>query len=155
MHVGYKLVRMSDNVVINSWGGTFGQCPGIPNPLVLPNGDHVCGAEPGEYGEWRLELLMAGPSATDVKSECQRRIIALTGTSDIMSCIIKQSNANMRANEINDRRLNGDTLTESEAGEAAALRNLAVAIKALRSKSNDIEAMDPIPLDYSADIHWL
>lgn len=89
-----------------------------------------------------------------VKQECQRRIIAATGTADIIGCMLKQSNANMRANELNDKRLNGETLTEAEAGEAAALRDLAVAIKALRSRSNEIEALDPIPLDFAADARW-
>ena len=96
----------------------------------------------------------SAPTVDDVKAECQRRIIALTGTTDLISCIIKQSNANMRANELNDKRINGGSLTEAEAGEAVALRNLAVAIKALRARSNDIEALGEIPLDYAADARW-
>lgn len=39
--VGYKLIKIEDNAVIEQWGGLWGQCPGIPNPVVLPNGDHV------------------------------------------------------------------------------------------------------------------
>ena len=96
----------------------------------------------------------SAPTVGNVKAECQRRIIALTGTTDLISCIIKQSNANMRANELNDKRINGGSLTEAEAGEAVALRNLAVAIKALRARSNDIEALGEIPLDYAADARW-
>ena len=90
-----------------------------------------------------------------VKQECQRRIIALTGAIDIIGCMLKQSNANMRANELNDKRIGGGVLTEAEAGEAAALRNLAVAIKALRAKSNEIETLDPIPIDYASDARWV
>ena len=89
-----------------------------------------------------------------VKAEAQRRIISLTGRMSLMDCMIKQSNANMRANELNDKRLNGATLTAEEEAEATALRNLAIVIKAIRSKSNEIEALDPIPLDYTADIYW-
>ena len=89
-----------------------------------------------------------------VKAEAQRRIVALTGVADLMACIIKQSNANMRANELNDKRLNGDTLTAEEETEATALRNLATAIKTIRAKSNDLELMDPIPLDYTNDSYW-
>jgi hypothetical protein len=89
-----------------------------------------------------------------VKAEAQRRIIALTGTGDLTACIIKQSNANMRANELNDKRISGDTLSEAEEAEATALRNLATAIKAIRAKSNAIELMDPIPLDFAADEYW-
>lgn len=37
MIVGYKLVDALD-VVYQTWGGTWGQCPGVPNPIKLPNG---------------------------------------------------------------------------------------------------------------------
>lgn len=40
MIVGYKLVDTLD-VIYQTWGGTWGQCPGVPNPLKLPNGDIV------------------------------------------------------------------------------------------------------------------
>lgn len=40
MVVGYKLVDLQNNV-IKEWGGTWGQSPGIPNPLFLPNGMQV------------------------------------------------------------------------------------------------------------------
>lgn len=36
--VGYRLIRESDGKVIEQWGGTWGQCPGIPNPIRLPSG---------------------------------------------------------------------------------------------------------------------
>lgn len=38
--VGYKLVS-SNGDEVQTWGGTWGQCPGIPNPVILPNGLHV------------------------------------------------------------------------------------------------------------------
>jgi hypothetical protein len=38
--VGYKLVD-ENGLVISSWGGVWGQCPAIPNFMILPNGDHV------------------------------------------------------------------------------------------------------------------
>lgn len=37
MIVGYKLVDGSGNVY-QSWGGVWGECPGVPNPLFLPDG---------------------------------------------------------------------------------------------------------------------
>lgn len=39
--VGYKLVKIDTSEVVQTWGGAWGQCPGIPNPLPLPNGDQV------------------------------------------------------------------------------------------------------------------
>lgn len=40
MVVGYKLID-AKNEIIQQWGGTWGQCPGIPNPIMLPTGSHV------------------------------------------------------------------------------------------------------------------
>lgn len=39
--VGYKLVQISDQNMIEQWGGVWGQCPSVPNPINLPNGDTV------------------------------------------------------------------------------------------------------------------
>jgi len=52
--VGYKLVD-GEGTEIQVWGGTWGQCPAIPNPIHLPNGDVVCGAVTNEnYGGFAL-----------------------------------------------------------------------------------------------------
>ena len=34
--VGYKLENITTGEVIDQWGGTWGQCPGIPNPIMIP-----------------------------------------------------------------------------------------------------------------------
>lgn len=39
--VGYKLIEDATGKTVNQWGGEYGFCPGFPNPLFLPNGDHV------------------------------------------------------------------------------------------------------------------
>lgn len=106
--VGYKLVRVSDDTAIQSWGGTWGQCPGIPNPLVLPNGDHVCGAErDAVYGDWRLESWMmdAPPDPTidqrkiqakaaiDAEAEQKRLIYITSGSGQAMTYDAKQTEA--------------------------------------------------------------
>jgi hypothetical protein len=89
-----------------------------------------------------------------VKAEAQRRIIALTGASDLTTTMIKQLNASMRANELNNKLATGGTLTTKEQGEADALKALAAAIKAIRAASDVLEAMDPIPSDYNDDSNW-
>jgi hypothetical protein len=54
--VGYKLIETATDNVVQSWGGTWGECPGVPNPLDLPNGDQVCGAQVGvNYNGFRLD----------------------------------------------------------------------------------------------------
>lgn len=94
-------------------------------------------------------------SVADVKGEAQRRIIALTGTSDLIACMIKQSNANMRANKLNDKRLSGETLTAGEAAEAIGLRGMASAIEAIRDASNAIEASLPATMSaLLTDARW-
>lgn len=92
-------------------------------------------------------------TAVHVKAEAQRRIVVLTGATDLTTCLIKQLNANMRANELNDIR-HERTLTVEEEAEAAALRNLAAAIKHIRARSDAIEAMSPIPADFADDSRW-
>lgn len=76
---------------------------------------------------------------SEIKQDAQRRIMGLVGTDDIIPCLIKQLNANMRANELNDIRYSREW-TEGEAAEAAALRGLATGIKTIRAQSNALEA---------------
>lgn len=57
--VGYKLVRVSDGAEVALFGGTWGQCPGFPNPLFLPNGDHVHAGSPDtQYGDYIVRPWM-------------------------------------------------------------------------------------------------
>jgi hypothetical protein len=104
--------------------------------------------------QWTVSRVSLAEQKAAVKSEAQRRIIAITGQTDLIACMIKQSNANMRANELTDKRVSGGTLTAEEELEATALRNLATALKAIRAASNVIELMDPIPLDYCSNTYW-
>jgi hypothetical protein len=91
------------------------------------------------------------PMADDVRVEAQRRIMALVGARDIQGCLIKQLNANMRANELNDYQHTRE-LTAEEAAEAAALRGLASMIKAVRAASNVLEPNPPA--DYADNKYW-
>ena len=94
------------------------------------------------------------PTTERIKMEAQRRIIALTGTSDLMSCMIKQANWNMRANLLNDIRM-ARNLTDAESDEAEALRVLAHRIDGIRARSNELESMSTIPADYTDDKYWV
>lgn len=72
--VGWKLYRVSDGAELESWGGTWGRHPGFPNPLFLPNGDHVHAGEPEtQYGDyivrpWMMEQPPAPPVEAPVES---------------------------------------------------------------------------------------
>jgi hypothetical protein len=64
--VGYQLVISNDpSTVVQSWGGTYGQCPEIPNPLTLPNGDQIASPQlRQDYAGWMLmPWSMDGPSS--------------------------------------------------------------------------------------------
>lgn len=93
-------------------------------------------------------------SAADVNTVAQARIIALTGATDFDSCIVKQLNALMRATELTNKRALGQPLTDDETAQATALQAMADAIKGVRDASNVLNAMTPIPLDYSDNGHW-
>lgn len=105
----------------------------------------------------RVRVILSHPepqpiTADDVRNEAQRRIIIATGARDLLHCMIRQSNANMRANELNDKRISGANLTDDELIEAEALRALAAVIKKIRLASNEMEANPPE--DYQSDYRW-
>ena len=86
-----------------------------------------------------------------IKAEAQRRIIAVVGAKDLTSCLVKQLNANMRANELNDIQASRAFTPEEEA-EASALRALAAQIKAIRAASDALELT--APADYTNNTYW-
>ena len=104
--------------------------------------------------QWTVARRSLDEQKAAVKDEAQRRIIALTGKTNLQDCMIKQFNALMRAGGITDKRVSGEVLTAEEEAEADALRGLAVRVKAIRAASNVIEAMDPIPSDYTDGKYW-
>lgn len=84
-------------------------------------------------------------TVAQIKAEAQRRIIARTGASNFDECVVKQLNAQMRATELVNKKASGATYTDADRSEEASLQALADAIKLIRTKSNEIERMDPRP----------
>lgn len=86
MVVGYKLISVDDASVVQSWGGVWGQCPSPPNPIYLPNGDHVHVPEIGvDYSGYSLtEWVMEPPALTsqDFATAIQTHIDAIAKTRD-------------------------------------------------------------------------
>lgn len=95
---------------------------------------------------------LAPLNANHVRRECERRIFALMGVSDFKACTVKQLNANMRANQLNDKQARGESLTPQEQATADYLRSLADSIQHLRECSNVMEPNPPA--DYTDDSHW-
>lgn len=78
--VGYKLVDQN-GVVLNQWGGVWGQCPAIPDMIACPNGDQVhCPLINTDYaGVQLIEWTMDQPVVqAPTLSELQAQLAALT-----------------------------------------------------------------------------
>lgn len=91
-----------------------------------------------------LARPQAGTAAA-VKAEAARRILAILPE-------WKQRNLTARAAEL--AKIGEANWTQAEADEWAAGQALWDQVKAIRAASDNIEAMDPIPSDYTADSYW-
>lgn len=87
------------------------------------------------------------PSNGDVKAEARRRILAVFPD-------WKQANMTARGVELQDIWRRTGSWTEQEQAEADALQAAWAWIKAVRSASDVLEAMSPIPGDYTDDKRW-
>lgn len=132
-----------------------GAPPGFRGPFIAVAHDRVDDTWTWDGAQLIAPVLPAVvATAAMVKAEAQRRIIALTGKTSLQDCMIKQSNALMRAAQLTDKRVNGATLTAEEETEAAALRGFADQIQAIRDASDGIERLEPIPAAYGDDKFW-
>jgi len=89
----------------------------------------------------------AAPSVTidAIKAEAKRRILGIAPE-------WKQRNMLARAAEL--LRIGEPNWTPSQQAEVAAMDAAWADIEAIRAKSDAIEAMQPIPLDYTDDKYW-
>lgn len=90
---------MENGVAVQEWGGTWGQCPGMPNPLKLPNGDHVhAPALDTDYSGYTLvEWVMDEPPPSVPQSITPRQcrlILSVQGLlADVEAMIATQDEA--------------------------------------------------------------
>lgn len=115
-----------------------------------PDGHAVAPAKPGPFFEWDataeawVENLPAG-TVDRVKAEAARRILALCPE-------WKQRNLIAQAVILQDKGRANWTPEEQAAWDAGAA--LWAQIAAIRAKSDQIEAMDPIPHDVENNAIW-
>lgn len=173
--IGYRLVRVADDAVVDQWGGNWGALASPPNPLILPNGDQVCGAEVGgEYDGHRLEAWLASPSAPQVVAECERRLSAgfsydfgdsrgvhQIGTTDAdMKGWDEVSKASQAAIAVGMPTAPMHIVTETGPVTITALEwqqillAATVARQPIWAASFALQAMSPIPDDYTSDAYW-
>lgn len=175
MEVGYKLIRASDGAEVQSWGGVWGVSPGVPNPLVLPNGDQVCAAQlDTDYGGYRLAAWEMGPGPAQIDAERDRRIgLGVTVTVNNETFLVQTRNeADFRnINGIASKgivlQLQGDATTTvafRDANNASHTLNgpgliamadqVAARVQAIYAAAWALKALDPIPVDFAADARW-
>lgn len=77
-HVGYQLIEMATGRVVEQWGGVYGQCPGIPEVIKIPNGDVVhCPQIDVIYSSCRLLPWMMDAPPAEPELSVQDQIAAL------------------------------------------------------------------------------
>lgn len=176
--VGYRLVRTSDGAEVQYWGGAWGQCPGIPNPVVLPNGDQVCAPSlDADIGGHKLVAWIMdkpAPTAGEVVQECERRL-ALgfdydfgdargvhrigTSTPDMIGWdeVSKLAGAMIA---LGNGAGTVDIVTNTGAATVTALEWQSILVAAAQfrqpiwAKSFALQAMSPIPADFDSDTYW-
>lgn len=92
--VGYKLIDET-GAEIGHWGGVYGQCPAVPNPVTLPSGQaHVhCADLDTDYvdvDEKRYRLIrweMDAPPPVEEKSPQQKLADFLAANPDVLAAI--------------------------------------------------------------------
>ena len=97
MIVGYRLIEEKTGEAVQYAGGEWGKCPDIPNPLVLPNGDHVCGANYGDsFNGYRLDAWEMDEPAPQPKTVFDGASFMARVTDDEYAAITASENIQVR-----------------------------------------------------------
>lgn len=125
-------------------------------------GAFIAPTPPGPVDEWLVDpdrrTVINSPrpvivTPADIRREAERRIIALTGTHDLASCVIRQVNLQQRMMVLAERQRH-QPLSDEEAAENEAILDLFAAIAHIRLRSDAIEALNPIPADFADATYW-
>ncbi len=82
-----------------------------------------------------------------VKDEARRRILAIYP-------VWKQANLTARAVELVELKHDNTTWTVDEQTEADVIQAIWDWVKSVRTASDDLEAQNPVPVDFIDDKHW-
>lgn len=178
--VGYNLVDLSNDTIVQKWGGVWGQFPSPPGTITLPSGDQVCGMQQGDVVQhYRLDpWMMAPPAPTidDVITERSRRLAVGfnydfgtpeapnvqhigTTTNDMRGWDEVTAWANAQV-ALNDTTSTIEILTDSGTATVTAVEWMKIvnASTAFRqpiwAASFVLQSMNPIPADYTNDKYW-
>lgn len=141
---------MSQRIYIDPQGGKHGI---LANQDNLIQGDWVeCQKkQDGTYAEnYNLDGTPAPdtePTAGEVKAEAGRRILEVCP---------EWKQRNHIATDLTYTKIlqAGGSLTSEQEADRVAIESVWASVQALRSKSDEIEAMSPIPADFRDDSYW-
>ncbi len=174
--VGYQLVD-SSNTVIQAWGGVWGQCPGVPNMITLPNDDQVhCPELNVAYAGYTLipwELEPIAITGDQVDAERERRIaLPLTVTLSVGPILIDTDPLSIR--NLSGLATVGQYLIMTSSTQTTTFRDanntsytltptdlismglqVAQRLQFVYTKSWALKATTPIPQNYTDDSFWV
>ena len=100
-------------------------------------------------------LDITAPIPDDVRAEAQRRMIVLVNAKNSDDLNIKIQNGLREAARLLQKEIDGITLTQAEIDKKNQLKQTDASIENIRAKSNILEAMNPIPSNYTDDSWWI
>lgn len=95
------------------------------------------------------------PTADNVRAEAARRMVQVLGARDIKHMEIILSNGLRETARLQQILIDGGELTSEQQTRKALLEGADAAIETIRTKSNTLEAMDPVPVDYADNKWWV
>lgn len=139
--------RLSDGKVM-SWqlGGKAIAPAGLEVHEDEPVRDPLCmRVAEGQLEDMGPSVPLVPPTVGRVKAEAHRRIVAICP---------EYKQRNLTAQAVLLAHKGSDAWTSAEAQAWADGEAIWTRIEAIRAASNQIEAMDPIPDDFTADSYW-
>lgn len=141
---------MKQDIYIDSNGNMYGIEPSQQH-LIKPEWT-LCEKKPdGSNADYyNIDGTIAPdpePTVEEVKAEANRRIIELCP---------EWKQRNYIATDLTFTKITqaGGTLTAEQEAARSAMESVWTTIQGIRAKSDEIEAMSPIPQDYTNDTYW-
>ena len=94
------------------------------------------------------------PTLDDVRREAQKRMIKLVGARDPEHLALIISNGLRESARLLRKEVDGVALTTTETTRKQTLMQIDATIEAIRTASNTLEAMTPVPVNYRDDSWW-
>jgi len=141
---------MSQRIYINPQGEKFAVLPNQDN-LIQGDWTECQKKQDGTYADnYNLDGTPAPDDPIDpsvVKGEAGRRILAICPE-------WQQRNYIATSLTFTDMIQDGETLTVEQETQRSEIKAIWTTIQGIRTKSDEIEAMSPIPSDFREDSYW-